>query len=138
MARSFLVVAALLAVRDPARAQDLELRFDHITPEQLEPFVRRVLDSASRSLDRLLSQTGKRTVANNLRPYHDYRIIINRARVVPVLIDPHPDSTVRSAAFRAATLLSTFQQRRRADRRIYDMLRAVDLRDADAEVKFWV
>jgi thimet oligopeptidase len=138
MARVLFVAAALLCLPASAHSQELELRFDRVTPEQLEPFVRRILDSASRSLETLLAQKALRTVANTLRPYDDYRLVINRARVVSLLSDVHPDSTVRAAAGRAEILLEQFQEKRRADRRIYDMLRAVDTAGAEAEVKFWL
>src|SRR5574338_1131498 len=63
------------------RAQEPGLRLDRLTPDQLEPFVQGILDSASRSLDRLLAVQGRRTVENTLRPYDNYRLHIAQARV---------------------------------------------------------
>ena len=136
--RLVLLSALLLAPVRFTESQEPELRFDRITPAELEPYVQRILDSASRSLERLLAQRGPRTVANTLRPYDDYRIAINRARVVSFLTYVHPDSAVRSAAVRADNLLTAFNEARRSDRRIYAMFRDVDTADADAEVRLWL
>jgi Zn-dependent oligopeptidase len=138
MAHRLVVFTTLALHVSNASAQDNELRLDRINPAQLEPYVQRFLDSATRSLDRLLAFRGKRTVENTLRPYDDYRLIINRGRVVSLLADVHPDSAVRAAAARAENLITAYNQQRRLDRRIYDMIRAVDTAGVDPEVRLWV
>ena len=138
MAHRFVLFTALALRVSTASAQETELRLDRINPAELEPYVQRFLDSATRSLDRLLAFRGKRTVQNTLRPYDDYRLIVNRGRIVSLLADVHSDSAVRAAGNRAGNLITEYNQQRRLDRRIYDMLRAVDTVGADPEVLLWV
>lgn len=132
------VSAALLLLPLSAHAQDLDLRLDRPTPSELEPFVQRLLDSATRSLDRILAVQGQRTVENTLRPYDDSRLVVNRGRIVSTLSDLHPDSAIRAAAARAELMIGAYNVARRSDERIYGMLRAVDTSRADAETRFWV
>jgi thimet oligopeptidase len=122
----------------PLSAQEPELRFDRLAPADLEARTDRILASANRSLERVLALRGPRTVANTLRPYDDFRIEVNAARVVSFLRTVHPDSAIRAAAARAEDRLATFNERWRADRRVYEMLAAVDTVGADAEVRFWL
>lgn len=136
--RPVLLVAVLVLLSRPAWSQEPDLRFDQLAPQQFEPFVRRILDSASQSLERLLAMSGPRTVANTLRPYDDYRILANRARVVSHISEVHHDPAIRAAAARAENLLTEHNRARRTDRRVYDMLAAVDTTEADAEVRFWL
>ena len=135
-------IPLLLALMTGAAArlpsQTPELRFDRITAEALEPYVEQILASAGDSLEALLAAPGPRNVANTLRPYDDFRIAVNRARVVSFIRIVHPDSAVRAAAARAEARLQAFNQARRANRRIYAMLQAVDTTGADAEAQLWL
>ena len=134
-------IPLLLALMTGAAArlpsQTPELRFDRITAEALEPYVEQILASAADSLEALLAAPGPRTVANTLRPYDDLKIAVNRARVVSFIRTVHPDAAVRAAAARAEARLQAFNQARRANRRIYAMLQAVDTTGADAEAQLW-
>ena len=127
-----------MAPAHPVMAQERELRFDRLTPGDLEPYVQGILDSAAARLERLLAMKGPRTVANTLRPYDDYRIAINRARVVSFIQFVHSDSAIRAAAARAEDRLDAFNRLRRTDRRVYEMLLAVDTVNADPEIRFWL
>jgi thimet oligopeptidase len=138
MARLRFLIAALIILPARVLAQGPELQFDRLKPEDLEPYVKRILDSASKSLQSLLAKRGPRTVENTLRPFDDYRTVVNRGRVVSLLADVHPDSAVRAAASRAETRLAAHNEARRMDRRVYEMLRAVDTSRADAEVRYWL
>src|SRR5688572_11486359 len=138
MVRTIPLVALLVSVATPLAAQEPWLRFDRLTPAELEPYVQGILDSATRAMDRLLAVEGPRTVANTLRPYDDIRSLVNRTTVLSLIRLVHPDAAVRAAAGRADALRIRFNQARWTDRRIHDMLANVDTTGADAEVRYWL
>jgi thimet oligopeptidase len=133
-------LATLLALT-PAAAQTRDLpfwtgqpdsaRFAAITAERLA--------AAQKSWDRLLAVKGRHTVANTLVPYDD---IIGRAdvagRQATLIREVHPDAAVRQAAEAANQAVSKFTTELSLSRPVYDALRAIDLRGADAETKFYV
>ncbi|HTL05208.1 MAG TPA: M3 family metallopeptidase [Gemmatimonadales bacterium] len=140
MRRRNVVLTALLlgAPCGSLISQQPALQFDRLVPGQLEAYVDGILTNARRSLDRLLAMSGPRTVANTLRPYDDFRIALNAARVVSLLRTQHPDSLIRVSATRAETSLASFNRAWRADPRVPAMLAAVDTSSADSEVRYWL
>ena len=113
-----------------------ELRFDNVTPEVLTAAADRQLAAAKTILDRLVAVSGPRTIENTLQPYDELFQLQNA--VFNFLTIVHRDQTVRSAAAREFARLRAFRVALNQDRRVYDALAAIDLRQADAETRHYV
>ncbi len=95
--------------------------------------------AARRSWDRLLAVKGRRTVANTLVPYDDIvRQTDAAGREAGLIREVHPDLPVRQAAEQASQEVSAFSTDLSLSRPVYDALRAIDLRSADRETRFYV
>ena len=116
--------------------QASELRFDHVSPGILAAAADRQLAAARSILDRLVAVTGPRTIENTLQPYDE--LFQQQNAVFNFLTIVHRDQAIRTAAAREFARLRAFRVALNQDRRVYDALVAIDLRQADPETRHYV
>jgi thimet oligopeptidase len=125
----------------PAAAQAPDSPFWTGQPDSAA-FAARTADrvaAARRSWDRLLAVRGRRTVANTLVPYDEILGQTDVAgRQAGLIREVHPELAVRQAAEQASQQVSAFLTELTLSRPIYDALRAIDLRTADRETRFYL
>ena len=140
-AAAFAAVLATLVSLTPAAAQAPDLPFWTGQPDSAG-FAARTADrlaAARRSWDRLLAVRGRRTVANTLVPYDGILREADAAGHQAGLIrEVHPDPRVRQAAEQASQQVAAFVTELTLSRPVYTALRAIDLRTADRETRFYV
>ncbi len=94
---------------------------------------------AKGALDRMLLVRGKRTVDNTLVPYNDMMVHAENAAYQANLMESvHPDSVFRVEAENQTRIATKFLDDISLNRKVYDALRAVDLKKADAPTKYFV
>jgi thimet oligopeptidase len=97
------------------------------------------LSRAVETRARLLAVTVPRTIENTLRPYDDLSGDLSDLIGEAVLITAvHPDQRMRQAAEDVLQRANTLDSERSVDRAIYDALKTIDTRRADAEAKYYV
>jgi len=145
MSFAILAAGALLAAAPPDTvppAPPIESRpFWSGTPDAatFDRGVTRRLETARRTLDRLARQTGRRTLANTLRPYDQIlRILDATGGETSLILAVHPDSGMRTVAEAAKRRVSALATELSLDRRVYDGLSALELDDADPQTRFYV
>ena len=97
------------------------------------------LQSARKSLDRMLAVKDKRTIANTLDPYNLVMLHSDNAGSYSSLMESvHPDSAFRASAETLTQEASKFQEELKLNRAVYDALKAVDVSKADPTTKYFV
>ena len=97
------------------------------------------LAKAQQTLDRMLAVKGKRTIENTLKLYDEINTYLDAAGQQAGLIEEvHPDEAVRSAAEKASQKVQAFATDLSLNRGVYDALSAMDLKEADAETRYYV
>jgi len=97
------------------------------------------LAAAQRSINRLVSQRGPRTVENTLAPYDDAINEIDTASNFSGLMQQlHPDEKFRDAATTMTTQASSVQTSLLLNGDVYRALAAIDLSKADAATRYYV
>ena len=106
-------------------------RFAALTAERLA--------AARKTWDQLVAVKGPRTIANTLVPYDEIvRQTDAAGRQAGLIREVHPDVPVRQAAEVASETVSAFTTELSLSRPVYDALRAIDLKRADPEIRFYV
>jgi len=97
------------------------------------------LAAGQRSIDRLLSATGPRTIENTLVPFDEAVHQNNSAGYFAQLMEQvHPDATFRDRATLMLTKVSAAQTAIALNHEVYNALAALDLSKADAATRFYV
>jgi len=97
------------------------------------------LAAAQRSIDRLVSHRGPRTVENTLVPYDDaIREIDSASDFSGLMQQLHPDEKFRDAATAMTTRASGVQTALLLNGDVYRALGAIDLSKADAATRYYV
>ena len=97
------------------------------------------LAKAQQTLDRMLAVKGKRTIENTLRLFDEVQIYLDAAGQQAGLIqEVHPDEAVRDAAEKVSQKVQSFITDLSLNRAVYDALKAMDLKGADAETRYYV
>ena len=97
------------------------------------------LSRARTLLDAMLAVKGARTVANTLAPYDELLDELNTASgQVAVMMDLHPDGAVRQSAEDLDRAVSGLLDEIPLRTDVYEALKAVDVRRADAATRFYV
>jgi thimet oligopeptidase len=97
------------------------------------------LAAGQRSIDRLLSATGPRTIENTLVPFDEAVHQNNSAGYFAQLMEQvHPDTTFRDRATLMLTKVSAAQTAIALNHEVYNALAALDLSKADAATRFYV
>lgn len=97
------------------------------------------LAKAQEALNRLLAVKGKRTFENTLEPYDEILTYLDAAGQQAGLIqEVHPDEAVRNAAEKASQKIAAFATDLSLNRGVYDALYSLDLKEADAETRYYV
>jgi thimet oligopeptidase len=90
------------------------------------------LSNARRTLEDLLSVTGKRTIANTLKLYDEILMYLDAANSQSSLMEQvHPDSALRTTAEQMTQKVSAFGTDISLNRAVYDALCAIDGTTAD-------
>ncbi len=137
LAAAFVTVIACT----PAAAQSGDLPFWTGQPDSAGFAARTAnrLAAARKSRDRLLAVKGRRTVANTLALYDQIVQQTDAAsREAGLVSEVHPEVSVRQAAERARQAVSAFNTELSLSRPVYDALRAIDLKTADRETRYYV
>ena len=125
----------------PAAAQTPDAPFWTGQPDSAA-FAARTADrlaAARRSWERLLAVKGRRTVGNTLVPYDEILGQTDVAgREAGLIREVHPELRVRQAAEQASEQVSAFLTELTLSRPIYEALRAIDLKTADRETRYYV
>ena len=96
------------------------------------------MDGAQAALDRMLAVKGKRTMDNTLVPYNEIMIHAENAAYGANLMEyTHPDSAYRSQAEQMTQKASKFLDDLSLNRTVYDALKAVDVKKADAATQYF-
>src|SRR5580700_3415894 len=97
------------------------------------------LAAGQRSIDRLLSATGPRTIENTLVPFDEAVHQNNSAGYFAQLMEQvHPDATFRDRATLMLTKASAAQTAIALNHDVYNALAALDLSKADAATRYYV
>jgi thimet oligopeptidase len=97
------------------------------------------LKRAQAALDRMLRVKGKRTIQNTLVPYNEMMVHAENAAYQANLMESvHPDSAFRAEAENQTRVSTKFLDEVSLNRKIYDALRAVDAKKADAETRHFL
>ena len=133
------LAAALVAPTDPPDPDNQPFWTGHPDAPTFERAIDARLDRARDLLARLAGVKGKRTLANTLVPYDQLMRELDRAGSATGLIQKvHPDSALREAADRSDRNVSALATEISLDRRVFDAVRGVDLRDADPVTRHYV
>jgi Zn-dependent oligopeptidase len=97
------------------------------------------LAAGQRSIDKLLSAKGPRTIENTLVPFDEAVHQNNSAGYFAQLMEQvHPDATFRDRATLMLTKVSAAQTAIALNHEVYNALAALDLSQADAATRFYV
>ncbi len=97
------------------------------------------LAKADKTLKKMLSVKGKRTIENTLVPYDEIQLLLDAAGNQSGLIENvHPDKDFRETAEKISQKISAFYTELSLNRGVYDALVAIDLSKADATTKYYV
>ena len=97
------------------------------------------LAAGQRSIDKLLSAKGPRTIENTLVPFDEAVHQNNSAGYLAQLMEQvHPDATFRDRATLMLTKVSAAQTAIALNHEVYNALAALDLSQADAATRFYV
>jgi thimet oligopeptidase len=100
---------------------------------------RQPLLAAKALLPQILAGPEERTVDNTLARYNELLAGLNHAGGLAGLYsEVHPDSDIREAGRTCEQEVSSFVTELQLDRRLYEVMTKIDLRDADAETKRFV
>ena len=136
----YLALAATLAAPiDPPDTDNQPFWTGHPDAATFERAVEARLVRARGLLGELVAVTGRRTVSNTLVPYDNLMRELDRASSQAGLIrQVHPDSTLRQAAERGSQRVSALATEISLDRRVFDAIRAMDLKGADSVTLHYV
>ena len=94
---------------------------------------------AQTALDRILAVRGSRTVENTLVAYNDLMVHADNAAYYASLMESvHPDSAFRTTAETMTQKAQKFLSDASLNRKLFEALKAVDVKKADADTKFLV
>lgn len=111
----------------------------NIDAETFSKMQEKRLQSAEKTLKKMLSVKGKRTIQNTLVPYDELQLLLDAASAQSGLMQQvHPDENFRTSAEKLSQKISTFLTELSLNRDVYDALSAIDLSVADVETKFYV
>ncbi len=97
------------------------------------------LQKAQQSLDQMLAIKGRRTIDNTLRLYDEVLIHLEAASYQTDLIqNVHPDAAFRAVAEKGNQEVSAFATALSLNHDVYNAIAALDLKEADAETRFYV
>ncbi len=104
--------------------------------EQFLAECRKPLADAVATLDVLVKVSGPRTLANTLEAFNDLSLSLNNAgNLAGLMHEVSPDPKIRDAARTCEQEVQQFASALAVDRRVYDALKAVDVKGADADTK---
>jgi thimet oligopeptidase len=96
------------------------------------------LDAAQKTLDRLLAVKGKRTIENTLVPFNEVVTLAENAVYGAYIMEQtHPDSAFRAQAEPMTQKASKFLDDLSLNRGVYDALKEVDVKKADAATRYF-
>ena len=97
------------------------------------------LEKAKAAVEAVLAVKGARTVENTLAPYDQALTQLDAASSQCGLMEAvHPDSGLRAAAEKMTQEVSAYATELSLNRRVYEALKAIDVKNADAETRFYV
>jgi thimet oligopeptidase len=97
------------------------------------------LQEAQKSIDRMLSETDKRTIENTLAPYDEALLYLDAAGAQSELMqEVHPEENFRARAEKLSQKVAALSTEISVNREIFDALSALDLADADDETRYYV
>jgi len=139
------LIALLAAALMPPAAQSAVIRDDlpfwSATPDSAGFIAvqNTRLDQARALIAEVKAVKGKRTVRNTLRPYDEaLRHLGNASRQSGLIANVHPDRPLRDGAEAMQQTLSAYWTELTLDPELYQAIKAIDVRKADAETRFYV
>ena len=106
------------------------------TQEELETQIKGNLTRAQTLLDSLIAVPAPHTVENTLTVMNQLSIELSNASDLSSLMENvHPDASVRTAAEKASQEVQAFATDLSLNRKVYDVLKSVDVAKADAVTK---
>ncbi len=100
---------------------------------------REQLTKAKAQLPILVDANGKRTIENTLEVFNEIsRFSANAGNMAGLAHEVHPDAGVRDAARTCGREVQQFVSELLLDRRVYDAIKAVDVKQADADTRRFV
>jgi thimet oligopeptidase len=97
------------------------------------------IKQARAAIDSMLAVKGKRTIENTLAPFDDAYVFLDSAAQQAGLMQVvHPDDKFRAACEKVSQDVSALYTDISLNRAVYDAITAMDLKEADAETRFYV
>ena len=122
-----------------AEAADAPFTAGISDPASLTRVVESRLAHARQLLQRMLAVEGRRTVANTLVPYDEmWGELFTAAAEAQVIAALHPDEPMRTAGNALNRTASAAAAEIPLRRDVYDALRGIDLRDAEAPARYYI
>ena len=137
--RYLALAATLAAPLDPPDTENAPFWTGHPDAAAFERALEGRLARARMLIERLVTVAGQRTVANTLAPYDHLMRELDRAGSEAELIrSVHPDSTLRQAAERGGRKVSALATEISLDRRVFEAIEALDVKEADPVTRHYV